>query len=104
MSKVGKFVNWEEVNLADLDGKIVLDFSATWCPSCVQIKKDIENSLSDIPADVTIVLVDYDSNKDLRVKYGVTSQHTFVQVKNNGEKIKLWQGGKTLEDVLANIE
>jgi glucose uptake protein GlcU len=29
MSKVGKFVNWEEVNLADLDGKIVLDFSAT---------------------------------------------------------------------------
>ena len=104
IKKSGSFVKLVDTDISKLSGKIVLDFSATWCPACQTIKKDIEASLSGIPSDVTIVLVDYDANQDLRVKYGVTGQHTFVQVNSDGEKIKLWRGGITLEDILAQIQ
>ena len=45
--------------------------------------------LDKIPAGINIVEVDYDSHQDLRVKYGVRTQHTFVQVDQGGNKIKM---------------
>ena len=103
MEKAGLFIKLTDTDISKLSGKIVLDFSATWCPSCQVVKKDIEANLSDIPSDVTIVLVDYDTNQTLRIQYGVTGQHTFVQVNSAGEKMKLWRGGITLEDILKEI-
>jgi hypothetical protein len=38
-------------------------------------------------------LVDYDNSKDLQKKYGVTYQHTFVQIDENGEALSKWNGG-----------
>ncbi len=102
--KPGSFVKYEETNISELDGNIILDFSATWCPSCRKFKKDVEKSLMDIPSDLTIVLVDYDSNKDLRQQYGVKQQHTFVQIDNQGNAITMWSGGSTLESLFSNIK
>lgn len=104
VEKPGSFVKYEDVNIASLNGDIVLDFSATWCPSCRSFKKDVEASLSDIPSNLTIVLVDYDSNKDLRKKYGVTRQHTFVQIDKQGNQINKWSGGSTLESLFSHIK
>jgi hypothetical protein len=36
---------------------------------------------------------DYDSNNELKKKYGVTYQHTFVQIDSNGNMITKWNGG-----------
>jgi len=37
---------------------------------------------SEIPENVNLLKVDYDNSTDLKEKYGVTMQHTFVLVDN----------------------
>jgi thiol-disulfide isomerase/thioredoxin len=86
------------------DGKVVLFFKASWCPTCRTLDADIKASLADIPAGVTILEVDYDKYGDLKQKYGVTMQHTLVQVDASGNQIMKWSGGATLEDVVKNIK
>lgn len=66
----------------------VLDFYAPRCPSCRTAHKNIINEISQLPNNLQILNVDYDTNKELREKYGVTSQHTFVLVDRNGNKLK----------------
>lgn len=85
-------------------GKVVLFFKASWCPSCRALDSDIKKSLTDIPADVTILELDYDTETALKQKYGVTTQHTLVQVDAQGNLLKKWSGGTSLESVLGNLE
>lgn len=73
--------------------KVVLFFYASWCPYCQAADKAFNENLEKIPAGVTLLKTDYDSNKDLKTKYGVTYQHTFVQIDNNGNQITKWNGG-----------
>lgn len=80
----------------------VLAFFAAWCPSCVAADKGITGGT--VPSDLSILKVDFDSATDLRKKYGVTSQHTFVQVDADGTLIKKWAGGTTVEDVVERVQ
>jgi thiol-disulfide isomerase/thioredoxin len=104
MSK-GSYEVYDASKLAIAEnGKVVLFFKASWCPSCRTLDADIKASLADIPAGVTILEVDYDKHGELKQKYGVTMQHTLVQVDKNGNQINKWSGGATLEDVIKNIK
>jgi hypothetical protein len=47
---------------------------------------------------------DYDSNIDLRKKYGVTSQHTFVQIDSSGNLIKKWVWGRDVQDITERLQ
>ena len=101
----GLYAPYEASKLAmAATGKVVLFFKASWCRSCRTLDADIKASLGDIPAGVTILEVDYDKYGDLKQKYGVTTQHTLVQVDKNGNQIAKWSGGSTLEDVLKNLK
>lgn len=90
--------------VAQMQGKpYALFFHATWCPSCVSADKEIKANLGTLPDGTTILKVDYDSNKELRQKYGVTSQHTLVVINADGsvkEKIM----GFDLEDIKKGSE
>jgi len=68
---------------------VVLFFHASWCPSCRSADSNIQETGVD---DFLLLKVDYDTHTDLRKKYGVTYQHTFVQVDANGDLIKKWSG------------
>jgi thiol-disulfide isomerase/thioredoxin len=92
----------EAVAASDADS-IILSFSATWCPSCRTLDTNINENLSSIPAGVEIYKVDYDTNVALRQQYGVTTQHTMVQVDSNGTQIQKWSGGSTLDSLIARI-
>lgn len=72
------------------DSKVVLFFNATWCPDCRAINEALTSDPGKIPAKTTVVSVDYDQHTDLRQRYGVTTQHTFVQIDTNGEKTRQW--------------
>ena len=85
------------------DDTVVLFFHATWCPSCKVLNSDIEKHSSTIPAGLTILKIDYDEEVTLKRKYGVTTQHTLVQVDSEGEMIKKWSGG-TYDTILAQVE
>lgn len=79
------YVVYSEADFASTSGQRILFFHADWCPQCKALEADILRS--DIVSDVTIFEVDYDTNQDLRQKYGVTLQTTLVSVNENGELI-----------------
>ena len=85
-------------------GDVVLFFRAAWCPSCRTVDADIKANMKSIPANLTILDVNYDSSSDLKKKYGVTMQHTFVQVDAQGNLIKKWSGGSTLASVVGQVK
>lgn len=80
----------------------ILQFHAEWCPSCRSLEKDI--LANTIPENINILKVDYDNSADLKEKYGVTMQHTSVQVDGNGEMIKKWSKSATLDALMKEVE
>lgn len=81
------------------DGAVILFFHATWCPNCQALDKSITSNINAIPQGVTILKTDYDSESALKKKYGITYQHTLVQVDDNGNAIKVWSGSNTALDL-----
>ena len=98
---------------AALDGaasnRRVLYFYATWCPSCKQANEDFTANPNKIPEDVAVLRVNYNDpdtdqeEKDLAKKYGVTYQHTFVQIDGQGKELTKWNGGDT-DELVVNIK
>lgn len=96
MMKTGHYKDYsaETVKSEQAAGnKVVLFFHATWCPYCRAADKAFLANPDSIPSGVTVLKTDYDSNTDLKKKYGVTYQHTFVQIDNNGDKVTSWISG-----------
>lgn len=84
--------------------KVVLFFSAIWCSTCNRARNNIEADLAAIPADLTIVVADFDTAIELRRTYGVGVQHTFVFIDNQGEEIKKWSGSVTTDDIYDKVQ
>jgi hypothetical protein len=68
----------------------VLFFYASWCPECRAFDEAI--TANTVPYGTQILKVDYDSSTDLRQRYGVTLQSTFVKVDDEGNLISKWVG------------
>jgi len=68
--------------LAAAGKPVVLDISATWCPTC-KAQKPIIDSLMKQPAykDVTLMTIDFDDNKPTLKKFKVAMQSTLVAFK-----------------------
>jgi len=96
------YTEYSDSLLANAKWDIVLFFHATWCPSCKSADKNL--SASDLPAWLTILKLDYDATVDLRKKYWVTTQHTFVQVDNKWNMTEKWIWSRDLETVLEKIK
>jgi len=79
------------------DKKRVYFFHATWCPTCKAVNEEFNNNPDSIPEDVILFKTDYDSEKELKKKYGITYQHTFVYVDADGRELKKWNGGGIAE-------
>lgn len=104
MMQAGSYEAYDSATLARAnDGDVVLFFRASWCPTCRALDADLRDSLRDIPANVTILDVNYDTATQLRKKYGVTMQHTLVQVDADGTLLTKWSGGNTLESLLGKL-
>lgn len=90
------YLNYSDSRLVDSQkkGTSVLFFAATkWCQTCILLEKEILERSAEIPKDTTILKVDYDNDKVMNQKYGVTSQHTLVVLDKNGKELKRWIGG-----------
>lgn len=102
----GAYVDYSKEALAQATsegGRAVLFFWAAWCPFCKEANTDFLNNLGQIPKGVTVLKVNYDTEKELKTKYGVTYQHTFVQVDVQGNLITKWNGGG-VETLKAQIK
>lgn len=101
----GIYADYSQSFLANANtGPVVLFFHASWCPSCRTLNRDIVANLESIPEGVTILKLDYDSETELKQKYGVVRQHTLVQVDANGDEIKTLTGlTNSLDQVVSQI-
>jgi thioredoxin 1 len=81
------------------DADVVFFFNANWCSTCKIARDNIESNLNAIPTGLAIVVVDFDREIELRKKYGVTIQHTFVQIDGNGNQLAKWSGSVTAEEI-----
>ena len=81
----------------------ILFFYANWCPTCRPADADFEAKQNTFPSDVALIRVNYNDTetdqeeKGLAQKYGVTYQHTFVEIDANGKAVQTWNGGQTAE-------
>lgn len=85
-SQPGTYVDYSDSVIASTEGTKILFFHAPWCPQCRALEASIKSS--QIPSNVTIIKVDYDTHQTLRQKYGVTIQTTLVKVDDNGSLVK----------------
>ena len=91
------------------DKRRVLYFYANWCPICRPADANFKENVNKIPEDVVVVRVNYNDTdtdqeeKDLAQKYGITYQHTFVQIDSSSDRITAWNGGQ-VNELLKNIK
>jgi thiol-disulfide isomerase/thioredoxin len=106
MMKAGSYEAYspEKVMLASATHDVILFFKASWCPTCRAVDADIKANLGKIPSGLAILDVNYDDSTALKQKYGVTYQHTFVQVDKDGTLIKKWSGSPTLTAIVAEVK
>ena len=79
----------------------VLFFAADWCPYCQADLRDI-NANGDRLGEVAIVVADYDKATELKAKYRITAQDTFVQIDANGKQKAIWAGGG-VDGILSHL-
>lgn len=91
-----------EAQLQDGSAK-VLFFHAPWCPYCVAHDRALQQwyGAGDVPRST--YKIDYDSSLELRSRYGVLAQHTFVLVDGNGTKLRVLTGYPSDAEVKALI-
>lgn len=92
--------DFEEV-VIKAEGKVLVDFFATWCGPCSMMAPVLEQ-VSDITLDVKIVKVDIDENPELAERYKVMSIPTFM-VFENGTVVKKTVGAISKSELLELI-
>lgn len=104
MMQKGSYESYAPAKLTHADsGDVVLFFRASWCPTCKVLDADLRANSMNIPSGLTILDVNYDTETALKQKYGVTYQHTLVQVDAQGNMITKWSGSQTLAALAANV-
>ncbi|MGE0819360.1 MAG: thioredoxin family protein [Candidatus Nanopelagicales bacterium] len=84
-------------------GPVVLFFHADWCPKCRETDANLTADPASLPDGLTVVKLDFDGETALRQQYGVTVQHTFVQVDASGQKVGVWTGTFTGAEIAAKV-
>jgi len=102
LSTPGVYTDYDSALLGQTENT-VLFFHASWCPSCRAADAALLNE-DFAQSDITLLKVDFDTARDLRKKYGVTGQHTFVQVDKDGELITKWSGGTNLDGIIDKLK
>ena len=75
---------------------VAVHFHADWCPTCKQQEKAIAQLKTEPDLDITLLVADYDQEKDLRKTMKVRMQSTLVVFKGSEEKARL--AGDTAAD------
>ena len=119
---VGTLVNEENVEMAPnevneepvlkiKDGRImpannrpmIVDFSATWCPPCKQLKPIFKKLAEEFKGRIDLVTVDVDENPELAQAYGVTNIPCLVFINKDGQVQNTLVGFQNRDQLLGTI-
>ena len=93
--------NFESVVLG-FEGKVLVDFWATWCGPCKMIAPVIEQIAEECP-DIKVGKIDVDTEGELAVKFGVMSIPTLI-VFENGKEISRAIGFHSKSELLEMLK
>lgn len=79
----------------------VLHFHADWCPVCRKQSKVLDGLMADKTLNLTVFVVNYDKEKDLKQQYKVRTQSTLIAFKGLNETARL--AGETAEERIRDI-
>ena len=82
---------------------MIVDFSATWCPPCKQLKPIFETLAEEFKGRVDFVTVDVDENPQLAQAYGVQSIPMMVFLNKDGQIQNTLVGFQNRDQLLAAI-
>lgn len=77
---------------------VTLHFHANWCPTCRAQEKIFQQWKGDASVPGTLLIVDYDNEKDLKKQLGIRTQSTVITYRGSVEKSRL--AGETDADKL----
>lgn len=85
----GQYVQYSDAVLADTsDTDRILFFHAEWCSTCKFFEGDIKSA--GIPEGITIIEANYDDETELKARYDVSVQSTFVLLDSEGNLKQTW--------------
>jgi thioredoxin 1 len=70
---------------------VLVDFWAEWCGPCRMLGPTIEKIAGDYTGKVKVGKVDTDANRDISIKYGISSIPTVIVFKG-GQVVNKWVG------------
>lgn len=85
------------------DSRLVYFFRTGWCFVCKVVAAELKANLAAIPENTIFVEVDFDTQTELRDKYKVATQTTFVQVDSQGESVAQWHA-TSAKEALAGLQ
>jgi thioredoxin 1 len=88
--------NFEE-KVLKAEGKVLLDFWATWCGPCKMIAPYVEQVAEEYP-HITVGKIDVDVQTPLAIQFGVSSIPTLV-VMENGQEVARALGYRPKADI-----
>ena len=68
--------------------RVVLFFHAKWCPECRESDEELRTLYKENPPAISTYKVDYDTATELKQRYGVVTQHTFVLLAADGTALE----------------
>ena len=102
----GKYIEYDEQAIANASGtQRVLFFHAEWCSTCRFYESDIEKA--GVPEGITIIKASYDNEPELRKRYNVNIQSTFVLLNDDETAVRTWpfaSGLKDANDLYENVK
>ena len=97
-----KEINSVEFKELIKEGKVVVDFFATWCGPCKMLSPVMDNIANDLQ-DIKFFKVDVDKNEDIAREYGIMSIPTII-IFNNGEVVNTLVGLRSKDELLEIIK
>ena len=90
----------EEFDAAVSQGKVLVDFWATWCGPCMMMGERIHSELEPAHPEITVVKVNVDEAPELAAKFGVMSIPTLICF-GDGVKKREFVGVTSVSEIVA---
>jgi len=85
------------------DKPIAVHFHADWCPTCRAQEKALQALKSEAGLDLTVLVANYDTEKDLKRRFNVRGQSTLVVLHGQQERARL-VGDTSVESIRGALK